>query len=225
MVADMGGLGNRAGFGKPNFPGEPEIPFSKISKIMLSSRHYRCIIRQEGIVKNLSCFPVGSVINDLQSEEKFMAIHELINRAPVFRRWEDKGRFEQAVCDRERLQSTGLGHGIAMAHGKCDAVGQFVIALGISRRGIDFDSYDAEPVHFLFLVANPPEYQSEYLPVISSLAELLRNEDFRRRLLESRSPRQVEGALRRSFHRILLRRYGSLFRSQFFGKVVCLGRS
>jgi len=175
-------------------------------------------------VKNLSCFPSGSVISDIHSEEKYQAIHELITRAPVFRKWEDLSLFEQAVCQRERLQSTGLGHGIAMAHGKCDAVGRFVIALGISRRGIDFDSCDTQPVQFLFLVANPPEYQSEYLPVISSLAELLRNEDFRRRLLACRRPRQIEGILRRSFHRILIRRYSSLFRSQFFGRVVCLNR-
>ena len=224
MVADMGGLGNQRRNSNGYFPWGSLKSFSKISKIMLFSRQYCCIIRQEDIVKNLSCFPAGSVINDLHSGEKFQAIHELITRAPVFSKWQDLSRFEQAVCERERLQSTGLGHGIAMAHGKCDAVGQFVCALGVSRRGIDFDSCDDQPVQFLFLVANPPEYQSEYLPVISSLAELLRNDEFRRRLLGCGSSRQIEGILRRSFHRILIRRYGSLFRSQLFGKVVCLNR-
>lgn len=158
-------------------------------------------------MKNLSCFLGGCVVYDLESEEKYQAIHELITRAPIFKKVQALDRFERAVIRREKVQSTGLGHGIALTHGKTDAVSSFFIALGISRKGIDFNSYDHLPVHFLFVVANPPDYQDEYLPAISSLTGILRDEDFRRKLLSMSSSSMIERALHEAFSDAMFKYY------------------
>ena len=62
----------------------------------------------------LNCFQSGTVVPDLASPDKYQAIGELIRRAPVFNCLPDRRAFEQSVLERERLQSTGLGHGVAV---------------------------------------------------------------------------------------------------------------
>ena len=88
------------------------------------------------------CFQSGTVISDLASPDKYQAIGELIQRAPVFSALADRRTFEQSVLERERLQSTGLGHGVAVAHGRAPGAERVLIALGLSRTGIPFDSPD-----------------------------------------------------------------------------------
>lgn len=134
----------------------------------------------------------------LESDDKYEAIHELLNGAPVFEDLECLDRIERAVVTRERIQSTGLGHGVAVAHGKCEEVGDLAMALGISWRGIDFGALDDEPVHFLFVVANPPGMQLEYLLALSVIVRVIRDDRFRRELLSSRSIEEIERRLIRA---------------------------
>jgi nitrogen PTS system EIIA component len=133
----------------------------------------------------LAYFDRGSVLWELRSTDKFEAIRELIQNAPVFTDHEhlELDDFTETVLERERLQSTGFGHGVAVAHGRTPQVDEPTIALGISHEGIDFDSYDGEPVHLLFIVANHPEHQMNYLHILSTLVAMVRNELFRRELL------------------------------------------
>ena len=76
----------------------------------------------------------GSVVCELESTEKYSAIHELLIKAPVFHQI-NKSAFEKIVIEREKKLSTGLGHGVAFAHGKTDSVDKLYVALGISRKG------------------------------------------------------------------------------------------
>lgn len=147
----------------------------------------------------MCCFVEGTVVSELHQTEKYRAIHELIARAPVFKNVDDILEFESAVVNRERSISTGLGHGVAMAHGKSRAVRNFFIALGRSRAGIDFDTPDGLPVHFLFLVATPPDYQDEYLSAVSALSGLLRDSDFRDKLMEIKTSQELENTLSEAF--------------------------
>ena len=152
------------------------------------------------------CFDCGSVIRDLESRDKYTAIHELICKAPVFRRIDDVDYLEQAVVKREKIQSTGLGNGVAVAHGKCAAVESLVMALGISRDGIEFESMDGQPVRFLFVVANPPGMQLEYLLALSVLVRVIRDERFRDELLLCRDSEEIEGKMSRAFRASMIRR-------------------
>jgi PTS system nitrogen regulatory IIA component len=142
-------------------------------------------------------FDPGTIIWNLTSTNKFEAIRELIARAPVFAEHcaLDIGDFTERVIERERLQSTGFGHGVAVAHGRTPDVDEPTIALGISHSGIDFEAYDGEPVHLLFIVANHPDQQMDYLHILSTLVAMVRNELFREELLNCGRLNEVQQKL------------------------------
>jgi mannitol/fructose-specific phosphotransferase system IIA component (Ntr-type) len=146
------------------------------------------------------CFSRGTVVPDLISTEKFEALRELIRRAPVFASLKDRTRFEEAVIERERQQSTGFGHGVAVAHGRVEGVPRVLIALGISRDGIPFDSPDGEPVRLLFVIASPPSLSLEYLQALSTLVRCLRDKEDRSQLIDGPTAEEIERRIRGAFH-------------------------
>lgn len=157
-------------------------------------------------------FHTGSVVWELESSDKFLAIREVILRAPVFRRIAglDLDEFARVVIQREQVVSTGFGHGVAVAHGRTPAVGGSHIALGVSRRGLEYDAPDGKPVHLLFVVANHPEQQMNYLKIISTLAVLLRNDAFRHELLSCVKQDEMESKLCSAFNeRMRLRAFAN----------------
>ena len=146
------------------------------------------------------CFERGSVVHDLENTEKCQAIRELIQRSSAFSSVEDIGRFERSVLNREDIQSTGLGRGVALAHGNTPGVERPTVALGISHEGIDYGSVDAEPVRLLYIIAAPPDRQTEYLKVLSTLVRLVRNERFRLALLQARSATGAQRIMHEAFY-------------------------
>jgi nitrogen PTS system EIIA component len=147
------------------------------------------------------CFDHGTVITDLHSVDKFDAMRELIRRAPVFGEIPDLASFEQAVIARERLQSTGLGHSVAVAHGRVAGLQRVLVALGISAKGIPYESPDGAPVRLLFLIASPQHVSLDYLQLLSTLVRCLRNEPLRASLLASLDENEVQRLIRRAFSR------------------------
>ncbi|TVR36043.1 MAG: PTS sugar transporter subunit IIA, partial [Spirochaetaceae bacterium] len=130
-------------------------------------------------------FDSGSLVWEIESTDKEAAIREIVFRAPIFHAVEDLDLegFAQKVIAREQIQTTGFGHGVAVAHGRTPEVLDSAIALGISRKGIEYNAFDGRPVHLLFIVANHPEKEMDYLQILSSLVTLVRNRGFRQELL------------------------------------------
>ncbi len=152
-----------------------------------------------------SFFETGSVVWGVRSHNKFEAIREVINRSLVFRRIEglDLEMFAERVIEREQLQSTGLGHGVAVAHGRVTQVLEPQIALGVSPEGIDFDAVDDEPVQLLFIIANHPDNKMDYLQILSCLVSLVRNDVFRHELLSCMSTAELEITMCSAFQNLL----------------------
>jgi mannitol/fructose-specific phosphotransferase system IIA component (Ntr-type) len=157
----------------------------------------------------LKCFRGGTVVQSLSSNDKFEAIRELIRKAPVFSSMAAKRSVEEAVIRREKVLSTGLGRGVAVAHGTTDVVEDIVIALGISEAGIDFDAIDHAPVHLLFVITNPPGRQMEYLTALSAVTRLVRDESFRQSLRARIPAREVELKICEAFSECL-KKYGKI---------------
>ena len=149
------------------------------------------------------CFLKGSVVKKLISREKYKAIHELIQRAPIFAEIRNLNEFEEAVFEREKLQTTSMGRGVAVAHGRIKNLGKVITALGVSREGIDFDAIDGKPVNFLFIIATGMDNRDEYLKVLASIIRSIRNESMRKEILSScshnTSQYEIENAIRESF--------------------------
>jgi PTS system nitrogen regulatory IIA component len=155
----------------------------------------------------LSCFQGGTVVQSLSSQDKFDAIRELIHKAPVFAGLRCQAELEEAVVQREKILSTGLGRGVAVAHGTTETIKDIIIALGISETGIDFDSFDKVPVHLLFVITNPPGRQMEYLVALSTVTRLMRDEAFRESLRSTALPWEIELKICQAFSECL-DRYG-----------------
>jgi nitrogen PTS system EIIA component len=147
----------------------------------------------------LHCFDQGTVVGDLQSVDKFDALREVIMRAPVFKEIGNLDALQNAVISRERLQSTGFGHGVAVAHGRAADVERVLIAMGLSRTGIPFESPDGEPVRLLFVIASPLMVSLDYLHALSTLVRCLRHQPLRERLLAARDAVEIQRRLRQAF--------------------------
>lgn len=144
----------------------------------------------------------NSVVTDLKSSEKYSAIKELVEKAPIFKKLKKPTEFINAIYQRELEKTTGFGHGIAVAHGKVASIGKIKVALGISARGISYNSADGKPVHLLFLIASPPEKSGAYLKTLATLMALMRNETLRNKLISSTSEKEAESLLSKSIQKI-----------------------
>lgn len=90
----------------------------------------------------------------------------------------DKEAYRRQVYAREEESTTGIGEGIAIPHGKCDAVKSPGIAAMVIKDGVDFDALDGEPVSLIFLIAAPNTKDNVHLDVLSKLSVLMMDEEF-----------------------------------------------
>jgi mannitol/fructose-specific phosphotransferase system IIA component (Ntr-type) len=89
---------------------------------------------------------------------------------------------DDAVFTRERTRSTGIGAGIAIPHGKCKAVKELVMALGITAEPIDFQSVDEKPVSIIILLVSPLDQTGPHIQALAQISRLMLDETFKRAL-------------------------------------------
>ena len=99
----------------------------------------------------------------------------------------DEEAYRQEVYRREEEGTTGIGEGIAIPHGKCDAVIKPGLAAMVIPNGVDFDSLDGQPVHLIFLIAAPNTKDNIHLDVLSKLSMLLMDEKFAENLKNAKT--------------------------------------
>lgn len=93
----------------------------------------------------------------------------------------------RAVRDRERVLSTGVGSGVAIPHGKSEAVPQLAMAAGLTSEPVEFDALDGEPVRLLFLLVGPDSAAGQHVKALSRISRLVRRDAFRDRLIAART--------------------------------------
>src|SRR5690348_18053456 len=97
----------------------------------------------------------------------------------------DRVRLVGALEDRERLNSTALGDGVAIPHGKLPGLRRVLAAFGRSRAGVDFQSLDGKPTHLFFLLVAPEDSAGAHLKALARISRLLKDPGFRARLLRA----------------------------------------
>lgn len=102
----------------------------------------------------------------------------------------DEAAYRKQVYAREEESTTGIGEGIAIPHGKCDAVDRPGLAAMVVRDGVEFDSLDGEPVTLMFLIAAPNTEDNVHLDVLSKLSMMLMDEEFTAKLRAAQSPEE-----------------------------------
>jgi len=133
----------------------------------------------------------NSVIVDLKGETKEEIIEELVDALEVGEVITNRDKVLQAVLEREKIMSTGIGDGIAIPHGKSDAVARLAAALGTQKRGVDFEALDGEPAYVFFLLVSPANVSGPHIKALARISRLLKNDDFKKKLIDAVSAEDI----------------------------------
>ena len=128
---------------------------------------------------------------DLEAEDKEEAFEELVDVLVRGGRVTDRERALEVIRSREELQSTGIGRGLAIPHGKAAEFRELTACLGISRQGIEYDSLDGELVRVVFLLLAQKSNPGPHIEALSQIAKLFMVDGFIERLVTAASPRDV----------------------------------
>lgn len=113
---------------------------------------------------------------------KAEAIDKMVELMAATGKISDKEAYRAQVFKREEEGTTGTGEGIAIPHGKCDAVKEPGLVAMVVPKGVDFEALDGEPVDLIFLIAAPNTKDNVHLEVLSRLSVLLMDEAFTAKL-------------------------------------------
>ena len=134
----------------------------------------------------------SAICLELKSSSKQDVLTELCALLQASGKITDPEPVLEALMTRERLGSTGIGQGIAIPHGKTAGTDGIVAALGVSKRGINFESLDGAPVHLVFMLVAPKSSAGEHLKALARISGLLKDKFFRQALREARSVEDVQ---------------------------------
>jgi len=137
-------------------------------------------------ILQLSCVKVP-----LESKDKKSAITELVDLLDTNGLLLDKETVLKAVLTREQIRSTGIGSRIAVPHGKCDAVKQLVISIGVAEEPIDFESVDGKPVTIIILLVSPSDQTGPHIQALAKISRLMLDEEFKQGLEKATSAEEV----------------------------------
>jgi fructose-specific phosphotransferase system IIA component len=133
----------------------------------------------------------GCIKVPLEGRDKESVIKELVELLDANNQLLDKNEVLQAVLSRENTRSTGIGSGIAIPHGKCKGVRDLVMAIGISPKGIDFQSIDGKPVFILVLLASPIDKTGPHIQALARISRLMLDEEFKNKLQNAASAEEL----------------------------------
>ena len=121
---------------------------------------------------------------------KSEALDQMVELMAKSGKIDDTEAYRKAVYAREEESTTGIGEGLAIPHGKCDAVNAPGLAAMVVKDGVDFDALDGAPVSLIFLIAAPNTEDNVHLDVLSKLSVLMMDEDFANSLRNAASPEE-----------------------------------
>ena len=126
----------------------------------------------------------NQIIPDMVATDRWQAIEEMVSCLVTTGHLESSRKEEAvaALSHREETMSTGIGFGIAIPHASCDAVQEVIACFGRSSGGIDFESLDGKPVHFIVLFLVPKDQFHTHLRTLAAIAKFLNDPSVRNEL-------------------------------------------
>ena len=140
-------------------------------------------------------FDAATIQVELAGSTKDEVINELLDLTVAAGKIDDAARatLYDALVEREKIGSTGIGAGVAIPHVKNDVVSETITAVGVSKGPIDYDAVDGEPCNLFFLLASPVAQAENHLKILRWLSTLVRNADFSRFLRTSKNAKDAAG--------------------------------
>ncbi len=138
----------------------------------------------------------GASIEKWRAAAKEQILDELVGLLEGANRVGNRTKLHLDFVNREKKATTAIGDGIAIPHIRSLQAKEFMMAIGRSRAGYEFESPDDQPVHLFFTMAAPPYDDNLYLKVFKSLMGMLQYDTFRRELMEAEEPGEIIRAIR-----------------------------
>ena len=138
-----------------------------------------------------------SVIASLRAKTKKQLLQELSARAARLTGLQERDIFD-VLLQRERLGSTGLGHGIAIPHGRMPGIDRLVGLFARTEKPIDFEALDGQPVDIIFVLIAPEGAGADHLKALARVARVLRNQSVLEQVRQIRDPSAIYAVLAES---------------------------
>lgn len=132
-----------------------------------------------------------NIVLNFEASSKEEALEKLVARVARGPKVLDPKGVQDAVMERERLATTGVGDGLAIPHAKTEAVTDILVAIAVAREPIDFRSLDDQPVKIIFLLVGVESRLGTYLKLLSRARRLMSSASFRKKLLQAQEAAEV----------------------------------
>lgn len=149
------------------------------------------------IFKKGECVAISNYLDErlvlfLDADSRDEALDRLIALLAKEGKLKDVKIFRDAILEREKIVSTGIGLGVAIPHAKLQGYQEFFIAIGIqAKKGIEWNALDGAPVRLIFMIGGPEDRQTEYLKILSHLTVAIKQEERRKKLFKSHDAKEV----------------------------------
>jgi len=127
----------------------------------------------------------NDVLSHLHASSREGVIKEMVAHLKESGKIDDAEEIVNILLDREMLGSTGIGHGVAIPHGRLSGLNEILLVFGRSPKGIDFDSHDGKPVNLFFLLVAPENSAGLHLKTLARISRIVKNPECRNTLLNS----------------------------------------
>jgi PTS system nitrogen regulatory IIA component len=131
------------------------------------------------------------IVAQLLTHDKTEVIKELADHLAANVPGVEREALARVLLERERLASTAIGEGVAIPHGKLDAVGKLVACVGRAPAGVDFDSMDGRPTHLFFVLVAPENSTGVHLKALARISRLFKDPEFRTRLMQAKDAAEI----------------------------------
>lgn len=135
------------------------------------------------------------ILTDLKARNKSEALEEMVDAISSRVRSIDRAAVLASLLGREKLGSTGIGHGVAVPHGRLKGLGEIIVFFARSSKGVEFDSMDRMPVHLFFVIIVPEHAVAAHLKILASISHLLKSQEFRVKLMKSGKESEIYRAV------------------------------
>lgn len=134
---------------------------------------------------------VECVRSPLVSTQKQAVIDELVDVLVHAGKVSDPKALKEAVWTREQTRTTGIGHGLAIPHGKCAGMSGLAMAVGKPDQPLDFEAIDNQPVRLVVLLASPPDRTSDHIQALARVSRLMSSEPFREKVYAATTQQEI----------------------------------
>jgi fructose-specific phosphotransferase system IIA component len=132
-----------------------------------------------------------SILPELKADTKRGVIEEMAAFMVSAGQFTNRAAVVQALLAREEKMSTGMQHGIAIPHGKTDAVEQLVAAVAIHRAGVDFAAMDGKPSHIFIITLSPENRAGPHIQFLAEISKVLSRPELREKLLKAATTDEI----------------------------------